>query len=83
MLTTCDLKLVSVQRGKSVDRKPLAPRTRQGENRMRFKSIQLKIAVLSGVCVLAATAGLVAYGIVSAGNARAFVASQVTTLTDV
>ncbi|WP_084638538.1 methyl-accepting chemotaxis protein [Ciceribacter selenitireducens] len=50
---------------------------------MRFKSIQLKIAVLSGVCVLAATAGLVGYGIVSAGNARTFVASQVTELTDV
>ncbi len=50
---------------------------------MRFKSIQLKIAVLSGVCVLAATAALVGYGIISAASTREFVAAQVTSLTDV
>ena len=50
---------------------------------MRFKSIQLKIAVLSGMCVLAATAGLVGYGIVAASNNRAFVAGAVTELTDI
>jgi len=50
---------------------------------MRFKSIQLKIAVLSGMCVLAATAGLVGYGIVAASNNRAFVAGAVTELADI
>lgn len=50
---------------------------------MHFKSIQLKIAVLSGICVLAATAGLVGYGIVAASNNREFVAGAVTGLTDV
>ncbi|NGO65457.1 HAMP domain-containing protein [Rhizobium daejeonense] len=50
---------------------------------MRFKSIQSKIATLSGVCVLAATAGLVGYGIISASSTREFVATQVTSLTDV
>jgi methyl-accepting chemotaxis protein len=50
---------------------------------MRFKSIQLKIAVLSGICVMAATAGLVGYGIVAASNNRQFVAGAVTGLTDV
>ncbi|WP_321382427.1 methyl-accepting chemotaxis protein [Rhizobium sp.] len=49
---------------------------------MQFKSIQLKIAVLSGLCVLAATAGLVGYGVVSANNTRDYVGQQVTQLSE-
>ncbi|MUZ61883.1 methyl-accepting chemotaxis protein [Agrobacterium vitis] len=49
---------------------------------MQFKSIQMKIAVLAGLCVLSATAGLVGYGIVSAGQTRDFVGDNVTKLTE-
>ena len=49
---------------------------------MQFKSIQLKIAVLSGVCVLAATAGLVGYGIMAADTTRTYVGAEVNQLTE-
>ncbi|OLP42801.1 methyl-accepting chemotaxis protein [Rhizobium oryziradicis] len=49
---------------------------------MQFKSIQLKIAVLSGVCVLAATAGLVGYGIMAADTTRTYVGGEVNQLTE-
>jgi len=49
---------------------------------MQFKSIQTKIAVLAGLCVLSATAGLVGYGIVSAGQTQRFVGDNVTELTE-
>ncbi|NKN36085.1 HAMP domain-containing protein [Agrobacterium sp. a22-2] len=47
---------------------------------MRFRSIQLKIAVLSGVCVLAATGALVGYGIIAAANSQSFVGDKVSSL---
>ncbi|MDQ0456613.1 methyl-accepting chemotaxis protein [Rhizobium paknamense] len=49
---------------------------------MQFKSIQMKIAVLSGLCVLAATTGLVAYDIVASNDKQAFVGQSVSTLTE-
>jgi methyl-accepting chemotaxis protein len=49
---------------------------------MQFKSIQLKIAVLSGICVLTATAGLVGYGIMAAKTTRDYVGSHVNQLTE-
>ncbi len=49
---------------------------------MQFRSIQLKIASLSGLCVLAATAAVVGYSTISSGNSRAFVSEETGTLTD-
>lgn len=49
---------------------------------MQFKSIQFKIAVLSGLCVLSATAGLVGYGVVSTNHTRDYVGDQVTQLSE-
>jgi len=49
---------------------------------MQFKSIQLKIAVLSGMCVLTATAALVGYGITATGKTRDYVTGEVTQLSE-
>lgn len=49
---------------------------------MRIRSIQLKIALLAGVCVVAASGALVGYSIISAANSKAFVGEHVDTLTE-
>jgi methyl-accepting chemotaxis protein len=49
---------------------------------MRLQSIQLKIALLSALCVFGATAALVGYGIFAASNTRAFVGERVGALLD-
>jgi methyl-accepting chemotaxis protein len=49
---------------------------------VRFRSIQTRIAFLSGLCVLSATAALVGYGVVAANNNKSFVGEQVTDLSD-
>ena len=49
---------------------------------MRFRSIQTRIAVLSGLCVLGATVALVGYGFVAANNSKTYVGEQVTGLSD-
>ncbi|WP_156381799.1 methyl-accepting chemotaxis protein [Rhizobium sp. Leaf341] len=49
---------------------------------MQFRSIQMKIALLSGICVLAATGALVGYSVVAAGNSKDFVARSVSDLTE-
>ncbi len=48
---------------------------------MQFHSIKLKIAVLSGLSVMAAVGGLVAYSITSAQNSQEVVAENVSHLT--
>lgn len=47
---------------------------------MRLRSIQLKIALLAGVCVVAASSALVSFSIVSAGNSKAYVGERLDTL---
>lgn len=49
---------------------------------MQFRSIQLKIASLSGLCVLAATGSVVGYSMISSGSSRAFVSEETGALTD-
>jgi methyl-accepting chemotaxis protein len=49
---------------------------------MRLRSIRLKIAMLSGFCVLAATGALVLYGIIAANSTQAYVSEQVENLLD-
>lgn len=49
---------------------------------MQFRSIQLKIASLSGLCVLAATGAVVGYSVVSSNNSRTFVSKETGALTD-
>lgn len=49
---------------------------------MRIRSIQVKIALLAGVCVVAASGALVGYSIISAANSKAFVSENVDTLTE-
>ncbi len=49
---------------------------------MRIRSIQLKIALLAGVCVVAASGALVGYSIKSAANSKAFVGKHVDALTE-
>ena len=44
---------------------------------MRLKSIQLKIALAAGACLLASAAVLVGYGLISARNTQDFVAKRV------
>ena len=44
---------------------------------MRLKSIQLKIALSAGACLLASAAALVAYGLVSSRNTQEFVTARV------
>ncbi|MGI2035796.1 methyl-accepting chemotaxis protein [Rhizobium panacihumi] len=47
---------------------------------MQFRSIQMKIALLSGFCVIAATGSLVGYSMVSASNTQQFVGTKVNDL---
>ena len=47
---------------------------------MRLKSIQLKIALSAGACLLASAAALVVYGLVSTSNTQEFVTKRVGTL---
>jgi methyl-accepting chemotaxis protein len=47
---------------------------------MKFKSIQLKIAVIAGICLLAASGSLVAYSLISAGNTQDFTLEEVSKL---
>lgn len=49
---------------------------------MRIRSIQLKIALLAGVCVIAASSALVGYSITSAAGSKQFVSDNVDTLTE-
>ncbi|MFC3166265.1 methyl-accepting chemotaxis protein [Ciceribacter thiooxidans] len=49
---------------------------------MQFRSIQTKIAALSGICVLAATGAVVGFSVVSGGNSRSFVSEETRALTD-
>nr|WP_114149345.1 methyl-accepting chemotaxis protein [Rhizobium wuzhouense] len=49
---------------------------------MRIQSIQSKIALLAGVCVVAASSALVGYSIVSAAKSQAFVGDHVASLTE-
>ncbi len=49
---------------------------------MRLNSIQVKIAALSGACVIAATAALVGYGMIAASSTQVFVGEQVEALAD-
>jgi len=47
---------------------------------MRFKSIQLKIAVIAGLCLLVATGSLVTYSLISAGNTQQLTLDRVSAL---
>lgn len=49
---------------------------------MKFNSIQSKLALLSGLCVLGATGALVAYGMVSAASTKGFVSERLGDLAD-
>jgi methyl-accepting chemotaxis protein len=49
---------------------------------MKIRSIQTKIALISGLCVLGATAAVVGYGIVAANNSRTYVSEQVSDVSD-
>ncbi|MDH6266785.1 methyl-accepting chemotaxis protein [Rhizobium sp. SG_E_25_P2] len=49
---------------------------------MKFTSIQQKIALLSGLCVIAATGGVVAYNMATTTRSQAFVAERVGRLTE-
>lgn len=49
---------------------------------MRIQSIQLKIALLAGVCVVAASTALVGYSIVSAAKSKTFVGDNLAHLTE-
>ena len=49
---------------------------------MRIRTIQLKIALLAGVCVVAASSALVGYSIISAEKSKTFVDENVSTLMD-
>jgi methyl-accepting chemotaxis protein len=49
---------------------------------VRIRSIQLKIALLAGVCVVTASCALVGYSIISAANSKAFVGASVDSLTE-
>ena len=44
---------------------------------MQLKSIQAKIILLAGVCLLASAAALVGYGLYSSGKTQAFVLKRV------
>ncbi len=48
---------------------------------MQFKSINSKIVVLSGICVLAAIGGLLGYGLFTNNSQRAYVSDNVSALT--
>lgn len=48
---------------------------------MQFRSIKLKIAILSGACVLSAVGGLLGYGIMAASNSQHFVSENMSALT--
>lgn len=47
---------------------------------MQFKSVQMKIAMIAGLCLLAAVTVLVAYGLISARNTQHLVSGQVSSL---
>jgi methyl-accepting chemotaxis protein len=47
---------------------------------MQFKSVQMKIAMIAGLCLLSAVAVLVAYGLFSAKNTQNMVSTQVSGL---
>ncbi|OHB25530.1 MAG: chemotaxis protein [Desulfuromonadaceae bacterium GWC2_58_13] len=47
---------------------------------MHFKSVQMKIAVIAGLCLLSAVSVLVVYGLYSAKNTQDMVSAQVSTL---
>lgn len=49
---------------------------------MRIRSIQLKISLLAGICVVAASGALMGYSIISAANSKAFVGENLDTLTE-
>jgi methyl-accepting chemotaxis protein len=49
---------------------------------MKFRSIQTRIALLSGFCLLATSLVLVSYSLLSASSAQKFVNERVTTLLD-
>ena len=49
---------------------------------MKIRSIQTKIALISGLCVLGATSAVVGYGIVAANNSRTYVSEQVSDVSD-
>ncbi|MDH4412914.1 MAG: methyl-accepting chemotaxis protein [Rhizobium sp.] len=49
---------------------------------MQFRSIQLKIALLAGLCVVGASGALVGYGIVAAAKSKSFVGEGVEALTE-
>jgi methyl-accepting chemotaxis protein len=49
---------------------------------MRLRSIQQKIALLSGLCVVAATVALLGYNAMAAHNSRAYVGERVNALSD-
>ena len=49
---------------------------------MKIRSIQTKIALISGLCVLGATAAVVGYGIIAANNNRTYVSEQVSDVSD-
>ncbi len=51
-------------------------------NHVRIQSIQLKIALLAGVCVVAASTALVGYSIVSAAKSKTFVGDNLAHLTE-
>jgi len=47
---------------------------------MQFKSVQMKIAMIAGLCLLSAVAVLVAYGLFSAKTTQNMVSTQVSGL---
>jgi len=49
---------------------------------VRIQSIQLKIGLLAGVCVVAASSALVSYSVISARKSTAFVGDSVSSLTE-
>jgi len=49
---------------------------------MKIRSIQTKIALISGLCVLGATSAVVGYGIIAANNSRTYVSEQVSDVSD-
>ncbi|MDR3463141.1 MAG: methyl-accepting chemotaxis protein [Beijerinckiaceae bacterium] len=49
---------------------------------MKLRSIQSKIAILSGLCVFGATGGLVIFGMVSSHSTKSYVAEHVADLSD-